>query len=177
MAETVTIARPYAEAVFQLAREQGALAQWSDRLESLANVAGNTEVAAVIDDPNVRQEQLVELFSAACGKADDGLTNLLMLLAKNDRLTCLPEIAGLYETYKRAEEGTRDGEILSAFPLSDAQVRDVTPELEKHFKCKLNLSVKVDEALIGGVVVTVGDQTLDASVRGKLAAMAVALKN
>jgi F-type H+-transporting ATPase subunit delta len=177
MAETVTIARPYAEAVFQLAREQGALAQWSDHLESLAFVARDAKVAAVIDDPNVRQEQLVELFSAACGKADDGLTNLLKVLAKNDRLTCLPEIAGLYETYKRAEEGTRDGEIISAFPLSDAQVRDVTPELEKHFKCKLNLSVKVDETLIGGVVVTVGDQTLDASVRGKLAAMAVALKN
>lgn len=177
MAETVTIARPYAEAVFQLAREQGALAQWSDRLGTLAQVASNAEVAAVIDSPNVRQEQLVELFGAACGKVDDGLTNLLKLLAQNDRLTVLPEIAGLYETYKRAEEGTRDGEILSAFPLSDAQVRDVTPELEKHFKCKLNLSVKVDETLIGGVVVTVGDQTLDASVRGKLAAMAVALKN
>ena len=177
MAETVTIARPYAEAVFSLAREQGALAQWSDRLAALANFAGNAEVAAVIDNPNVRQEQLVELFSAASGKADDGLTNLLKLLAQNDRLTALPEIAGLYETMKRAEEGTRDGEIVSAFAMSDAQVREVTPELEKHFKCKLNLTVSVDETLIGGIVVTVGDQTLDASVRGKLAAMAVALKN
>ena len=177
MAETVTIARPYAEAVFKLAREQNALAQWSDRLESLAVVAGDDAVAAVIDNPNVRQEQLVELFSAACGKTDDGLTSLLKLLAQNDRLTCLPEIASLFETYKRAEEGSRDGVIISAFPLSDAQVRDATPELEKYFKYKLNLSVQVDESLIGGVVVTVGDQTLDASVRGKLAAMAVALKN
>lgn len=177
MAETVTIARPYAEAVFKLAREQGALAQWSDRLDKLAQVAGNAEVAAVIDNPNVRQEQVVELFGAACGKADDGLTNLLKLLAQNDRLTVLPEIAGLYETMKRAEEGTRDGEIVSAFPLSEAQVREVTPELEKHFKCKLNLTASVDETLIGGIVVTVGDQTLDTSVRGKLAAMAVALKN
>lgn len=177
MAEIITIARPYAEAVFKLAREQGALAQWSDRLDTLAQVAGDAQVAAVIDDPNVQKEQLVELFRAACGNADDAVTNFLRLLAKNDRLPCLPEIAGLYETYKRAEEGTRDGEVLSAFPLSDAQIAAITPELEKHFKCKLNLSVKVDADLIGGIVVTVGDQTLDASVRGKLAAMAVALKN
>jgi F0F1-type ATP synthase delta subunit len=68
--------------------------------------------------PNVAATQLVDLFRSACGTAVDAeLSNFIQLLSNNDRLALLPEIAGLYETYKQAEEGTKQAEIISAFPI------------------------------------------------------------
>lgn len=178
MAETVTIARPYAEALFRVAKESGALAKWSERIGLLAQVAANPEVHAAIGHPNVGVPQLTELFRAACGSAVDAeLSNFIQLLAENDRLSCLPEIAALFESYKQAEEGTQEAEIVSAFPLNDAQVKALAPQLETYFKTSLKTSVKVDPALIGGIKVVVGDRVLDVSVRGKLDAMATALNN
>ncbi|MDR2188995.1 MAG: F0F1 ATP synthase subunit delta [Azonexus sp.] len=178
MAESVTIARPYAEALFQVAKESGKLGQWSALVATLGQVAANDEVRAAIGDPNVDAGQLVGFFKAACGKAvDAGLTNFIQLLSDNGRLGVLPEIADLYESYKQAEEGTKEAEIVSAFPIDDKQVKALVPQLEAVFKTRLEPRVAVDHELIGGIKVIVGDQMLDASVRGKLDAMAVALNN
>jgi F-type H+-transporting ATPase subunit delta len=141
-------------------------------------VAANPDVASAIGDPNVAAAQLVDLFRSACGTAVDAeLANFIQLLSNNDRLGLLPEIAGLYESYKRAEEGTKQAEIVSAFPIDDTQVKALIPQLEAVFKTKLEAAVSVDPTLIGGIKVIVGDQMLDASVRGKLDAMATALNN
>jgi F-type H+-transporting ATPase subunit delta len=178
MAESVTIARPYAEALFRVAKESGNLAKWSEQVTLLGQVAANTDARAAISDPNVAAPQLVDLFRSACGTAvDTELSNFIQLLSNNDRLGLLPEIAGLYESYKQAEEGTKQAEIVSAFPIDDNQVKALVPQLEAVFKSKLEATVSVDPALIGGIKVIVGDQMLDVSVRGKLDAMATALNN
>jgi F-type H+-transporting ATPase subunit delta len=178
MAESVTIARPYAEALFRVAKESGALAKWSEQIALLGQVAANPEARAAIGDPNVAAAQLVDFFKSACGTAVDAeLSNFIQLLSNNDRLGLLPEIAGLYESYKQAEEGTKQAEIVSAFPLDDNQVKALVPQLEAVFKTKLETKVAVDPELIGGIKVIVGDQMLDASVRGKLDAMATALNH
>ncbi|TXH08485.1 MAG: F0F1 ATP synthase subunit delta [Gammaproteobacteria bacterium] len=178
MAESVTIARPYAEALFRAAKESGKLAKWSEQVVLLGQVAANPDVRFAIGDPNVAATQLVDLFRSACGTAvDTELTNFVQLLSNNDRLGLLPDVAALYESYKRAEEGTKQAEIISAFPIDDNQVKALIPQLEAIFNTKLEASVSIDSALIGGVKVIVGDQMLDASVRGKLDAMATALNN
>ena len=178
MAESVTIARPYAEALFRAAKESDNLAKWAGQLDLLGQVAANPEARAAIGDPNVAAPQLVDLFRSACGTAVDAeLSNFIQLLSNNDRLGLLPEIAGLYESYKRGEEGTKQAEIVSAFPTDTTQVNALLPQLESVFKTKLEASVSVDPELIGGIKVIVGDQMLDASVRGKLDAMATALNN
>ena len=178
MAESVTIARPYAEALFRAAKESGNLAKWGEQLNLLAQVAANPEAGAAIGDPNVAASQLVDLFRSACGTAvGTELSNFIQLLSNNDRLGLLPEIAALYESYKQNEEGTKQAEIISAFPMDDAQVKALVPQLETVFKTKLETSVSIDPELIGGIKVIVGDQMLDASVRGKLDAMATALNN
>lgn len=178
MAESVTIARPYAEALFRVAKESGMLVQWSERLGLLAQVAADPDAHTAISHPNVGVPQLVDLFRSACGSAVDAeLSNFIQLLAENGRLSCLPEIAGLFESYKQAEEGTQEAEIVSAFPLNDQQVKALAPQLETYFKTNLKTSVTVDPALIGGIKVVVGDRVLDVSVRGKLDAMATALNN
>ena len=178
MAESVTIARPYAEALFRVAKESGNLVKWSESVTKLGQLAANPEARSAISDPNVAATQLVDLFRSACGtEVGTELSNFIQLLSKNDRLALLPEIAGLFESYKRAEEGTKQAVIFSAFPIDDSQVKALVPQLEAVFKTKLEPTVSVDSALIGGIKVIVGDQMLDASVRGKLDAMATALNN
>ena len=71
MAESVTIARPYAEALFQAAKESGNLAKWAEQVSTLAQVAASPDVRTAIGDPNVAAPQLVDLFRSACGTAVD----------------------------------------------------------------------------------------------------------
>jgi F-type H+-transporting ATPase subunit delta len=177
MAEVTTIARPYAEALFRLADENHALAAWSSTLAEMAEVASNADVRAVIANPNIEAPQLVELFLSLCkdvtGKE---ARNTVELLVKNGRLDVLPEIRTLFEQLKDEREGVVEAEIVSAFPLDEVQRSSLVADLERKFKRKVQVAVSTDDSLIGGVCIKVGDEVIDASVRGKLANMAVALK-
>lgn len=178
MAELVTIARPYAEAVFRLAQENKALAAWSERLSLLSAIAGDAQMRSCIGNPELSAAQKSELFKALAGQAMDGTeANLIDVLAENERLSLLPEIAGLFEALKSAEEGITEATIHSAFPLDEAQRQSLIADLEARFKTRLKAEVVVDQSLIGGVKIVVGDQVLDTSVRGKLESMGLALKN
>ena len=177
MAESVTVARPYAEAVFSMAKEKGALAQWSDRLKRLAQVSQNEQVAEIIGSPRLSASQLADLFISLADDSDADLASFIRVLAENERLILLPEVSALYEAAKSNEDGVRDAVIETAFPLDDAQKAALLPALEQHFKARLSATVRVAPELIGGVRVIVGDQVMDTSVRRKLESMAVALKN
>jgi len=175
MAEIATIARPYAEAAFRLARERRALPAWSDALERLAQLADNPDAGSLIGNPNIAPAQIEDLFRTV-GGADAEVSSFVHLLAENGRLACLSEIAAQFQTLKQGEEGVEEGVIHSAFPLDDKQLRDLTSLLEGRFG-RLQLTVAVEPALIGGVKVVVGDKVLDTSVSGKLATMRMALNS
>ena len=178
MAEKVTIARPYAQAVFRLACESGTLAAWADRLERLAAIAGDPAMAVVLDNPKFSAAEVGDLLMSLTGESDNGeLASFVAILAANERLGVLGEIRAIFDELRSAEAGVQDAVVLSAFPIDAAQLKALTSELEAHFGSRLAPRVDVDPALIGGVKVTIGDQVLDASVRGKLEAMASALKN
>ena len=175
MAEAVTIARPYAEAVFALADAGGALRKWSQTLAVMATVASNAEVRAATGNPNLSSDQIYGLFAAACGDLAAEAQNFLRVLIDNDRLAQLPEIRDLFEDLRNEREGVMDAAIASAHSLDGPQLAALVSELEARFKRKVNPLVHVDAELIGGVRVQVGDEVIDGSVRGKLAAMAAAL--
>jgi F-type H+-transporting ATPase subunit delta len=177
MAEAVTIARPYAEAVFALADGGGALGKWSQTLAVMASVAENPDMQSAIGNPNLSAEQVYGLFAAACAGGDlvTEAQNLLRVLIENDRVSALPEIREIYEELKNEREGMVDAVITTALALTDGQLAELVTELERRFKRKIKPQVEVDPALIGGVRMQVGDEVIDGSVRGKLAAMAVAL--
>ena len=177
MAETVTIARPYAEAVFRMARDKGTLTQWSARLQRLSLVAQDAEIVDIISNPKLTAGQLADLFISLAEDNDTDLANFIRVMAENERLVLLPEVSALFEAAKSKEEGVKDAVVESAFPLTDVQVGALLPTLEEHFKTRLSAKVQVVPDLIGGVRVVVGDQVLDTSVRSKLESMAVALKN
>lgn len=177
MAEITTIARPYAEAIFGLANENNALAAWSETLAEMAEVASNPEVRAVIANPNLSAPQLTELFLSLCREVKVGeARNMVETLVENGRLGVMPQIRELFEVLKDEREGVVEAQIVSAFPLDGAQQASLVADLERKFKRKVQASVSVDNDLIGGVRIMVGDEVIDASVQAKLANMAVALK-
>lgn len=179
MAEKVTIARPYAEAAFSLALGAGALEAWSQALERLATLVTLDEVRTVLLDPKVDDDSKARVLLEAAGADQplpDAVQNFARLLVDNDRVLLLPEIHALFVARKNDHEGVAVAKVTSAFPLDDAARERLKQDLEAHFKKKLQLEVTIDPELIGGVRVQVGDEVIDASVRGKLANLAAALK-
>ena len=177
MAENVTLARPYAEAAFQLARANSALGPWQQALDRMAAVAADAQMLDCIANPRLLSSQVAQLFLDVAGSLSAEQHNFVRLLVDNERLQVLPEIRELYVELKNGQEGVQEADIASAFPLDDATLKNLVTELETRFKCRIQATVSLDPELIGGVRIAVGDQVIDASVRGKLAAMATALKN
>lgn len=178
MAEIITVARPYAEAVFRLASESKSLPAWSQFLTVLAQVADHAEVKTLLESPSVSRQDLLSVFESALGKTPNAeVSNLLKALADNHRLSLLPEMQRQYEVLRAQAEKTVDALVETAFPLTDAQTKELSAGLEKRFQRNIRLTVQQAPSLIGGVRITVGDDIIDASVSGKLQAMAYRLKS
>jgi len=176
MAENITIARPYAQAIFSLAQEQGDLKGWSDMLQFAAAVGADPEMVAVIDSPRFDSSQLAELFIEICDdKLNDAGKNMIRVLAENDRLPLLPEVAELYEAERAAVEGTVVAEVTSATALNNAQQQSIAEALKKRLGRDVTLECKIDESLLGGAIIRAGDVVIDGSVVGKLEKLATAL--
>ncbi|HEX8955763.1 MAG TPA: F0F1 ATP synthase subunit delta [Burkholderiaceae bacterium] len=175
MAELATIARPYAEALFRVAKA-GNLSAWSDLVSELAQVGAHPDVQALSHNPNLSDKTVADtLLALVKSPVTDEARNFIAMLVENGRVALLPEIGAQFHALKNAQEGAADAEIASAFELNDAQVKQLVATLEKKFGRKLNPAVHVDQSLIGGVRVVVGDEVLDTSVRAKLQQMQVAL--
>lgn len=178
MAEIATIARPYAEAAFDVAAGGDALPEWSALLAEVAVVAANGELREALSDPRVTSRQQVELVLAPVKlQVAEAQRNFLHVLAQNDRLAALPAIAEQFEALRAEREGVADAAVESAFPLGDGEVGTLVSALEKRFRRRIRPHVTVAPDLIGGVRVTVGDEVIDGSVRGKLQTMELALQS
>ncbi len=177
MAELRTIARPYAEAAFGIAQEEKALAHWSESLSGLAKLAAADEMQALIGNPAVPASKLVELMASALPSLSKSERDMLAVIVENERVAALPEISAMFEELRNQAESTLSAQVTSAFPMSEAQVAELTKLLEQKHGKKVKASVAVDPELIGGVSIAIGDEVFDASVRGKLARMATALMN
>ena len=173
MAELATIARPYAEALFKSAQDKNAAAQW---LDSLAAIAGNAQLQEFAANPKVGDQQVFDVIAGvAKSPLPDAAGNFLRTVIENGRLAALPEIASQFRALKNAQSGSSDAGVHSAFPIDAAALAGLSATLEKRFGRKLNLSVREDASLIGGIRVVVGDEVLDTSVKARLEQMKVAL--
>ncbi len=191
MAEIATIARPYAEALFRVASGEKAgdahsismLAAWAESVSEMAQAAQHSDVRALVQNPKVPAgvvaDTFISILKSSLLKEDTAKSqeakNFIRTLADNKRLLLLPEIASQFTVLKNAHEGAADAIITSAFPLTEAQIISLCATLKTRFGHKLNPKVNVDETLIGGVRVMVGDEVLDTSVRAKLQKMQIAL--
>lgn len=178
MAEDITIARPYAEAVFKLAKEKNTLSTWSEMLKVISEVASVEQLKSLVTNPNITADKLTEIILEICGdKLNNEGKNLVSILIENNRMEVLPQLSDLYEQLKAQYEGILEANIISAYEISETQKEKLVSVLENKFKCKIKASVNIDPELIGGVKVVIGDEVIDSSVRGKLETMSVALKS
>lgn len=176
MAEPVTIARPYAEAAFRLAREQNALPAWTEALDLIAAVVADPQIAVLIGAPQVGTAQLEGIIIDVAGKQLSGeARNFVQVLAQNRRLVLMPQIVELFGALRREHEGAMEATVMSALPVDDAQLKTLVAALEKKYGRKITARVELDPQLIGGLKIMVGDKVIDATVRGRLDAMAAAL--
>jgi len=173
MAEKSTIARPYAQAAFDLAKDSNDLKSWSEMLQFLAAVIKDDAMAAMIHNPKFQTQDLIDIVLKITGdRLNKSAQNFVRVVAANKRLNVLPEIAEIYEAHRANEEGTIDAEVISAFELSDAQKKNLVDGLKKRLGREINLSTKIDESLIGGSIVRAGDMVIDGSVTGQLEKLA-----
>jgi F-type H+-transporting ATPase subunit delta len=175
MAEFATLARPYAEAAFEVA-SQGDIAQAERELDALAAVAGNAQLRQFAEAPASTDDQVYDVIQAVVGTAlSEPSKNLLRAVISNGRLAVMPEIATQFRLLANARSGVSDATVYSAFAIDAQQLAEIAAPLEKRFGRKLNLTVEVDPALIGGIRVVVGDEVLDTSIKARLEQMQAAL--
>ena len=177
MAELATIARPYAEALFKASADKGAdLGSTVAWVEELAAIAANPQLRQLADNPNVSDAQVFDLITGVAKSAlPETARNFLRVILENGRLDALPEAAAQFRSLVNSKSGSSDAVVYSAFPIADAALAELGASLEKRFGRKLNLTVKPDDSLIGGVRVVVGDEVLDTSVKARLEQMKAAL--
>lgn len=176
MAELTTVARPYAQAIFKLAKEANALKAWSEMLDLMKAVATDANMSVAIESPSLTITQLAELFIHVCDEhIDSNARNVIRLLAENRRLQLLPEIAALYEEMRADAENSVDARVIAAYPVSDEQRDKIASALKAKLGREVNIECEIDETLLGGAIIRAGDTVIDGSLRGKLAKFASAL--
>ena len=177
MAELSTIARPYAQAAFSLARDAGALPAWGEALRLAEGVVADAKVAAALDNPRLSAADKASLLLTVCGDRLSGeQKSFLRVLVDADRVALLPQIREQFLALKDEADGVAKARIDSAFPLSEAELADLTSSLAHRFGRRIEATVHVDPALIGGARITVGDTVIDATVQAQLQAMAQELR-
>ena len=179
MAESLTLARPYAKAVFEIAKEKGTLDRWSKVLGLLASLSADASVQDMLTSPKasapVRAEVFTELAAKAGEKLDQQGRNFVGLLAEYRRLALLPEIAADYERLRAEVENTLEVELRAALPVPTEEQKRIGEALHRKLGRKITLKYVEDKTLIGGAVLRAGDLVIDGSVQEKLSRLAAAL--
>lgn len=178
MADFTTAARPYAKAVFEIAKEAGQYDEWSNRLEYLAAVVDHPDMASRLDAPNITQEDRAKMVeTVASDVLDDNGKNFIHLLSENNRLGLMSDISGIFETLRAEAEGEIEASVTTAFELTDEQRDKIATALSKRLDRKVRIVSTVDEDLIGGAVIQAGDLVIDGSLKGRMGKLTSVLAN
>ena len=169
MQADITAARPYAQAVFELARDAGDYLPWSNMLDLLGQVVKDAQMQPLLRNPTIKKTVLAGLIQDVCG---DNLTvqgrTFVKVLANGGRLTLVPQIVRLFEQQRTEAGGVTEVEVISAFPLDDREKQKISTTMAKRLGKQITITARIDKNLIGGVVIRAGDAVIDASITGRL---------
>ena len=169
MAEIATLARPYANALFDLAKVDSALDEWSNMLDVLVGVVEEEKVGIFLEAPESSAKEKALRLSELCGEEiDDRARKFLLALAEHDRLNLLSEVSRQFESFKAEAERLLAVRIQSARELSQKQIESFSDALKRRYGKEISLEIDLNKDLIGGAVITAGDIVIDGSIRGKL---------
>ncbi|MFL2981139.1 MAG: F0F1 ATP synthase subunit delta [Methylophilaceae bacterium] len=177
MAEISTIARPYAVAIFNLAKEEKSLSDWSAMLALMSSIVENKDIKLFIQDSKVLDVDREKVLLDICGnQINNSGKNLIKLLVEYKRLLILSEITLVFESLKADDEGAMEAQIIMAEKPDEKMVENLINSLEKRFDKKIEGKVVIDKSIVGGTKIIVGDSVIDASVREQLDNLAYTLK-
>lgn len=176
MAELATIARPYANAVFDLAKNAGSLDAWSRMLAVLASTAEHETVSVLLSSPDLSPVAKAGKLGELCGdEIDDQARKFLFALADHDRLSLVNEIMTQFEALRAEELRSLDVMVTAAYELTADQKESLAQALSKKFEKEVALESAVDASLMGGAIIRAGDIVIDGSVKGRLTKLVDAL--
>ncbi|GEN28497.1 ATP synthase subunit delta [Halovibrio variabilis] len=176
MAELLTVARPYAKAAFEYARDNDALDSWSQALSFLSFAVVDSDVRRLLSSPKLENAKKVSLLADMTpGEQDDALQRFLNVLADQGRLMSLASIAVQYEHLRAEHEQRVEVNVTSAYKLDSKQKTKLAKALKKRLNREISITTQVDKSLIGGVILRAGDTVIDGSVRGRLNRLSEAL--
>lgn len=169
----------YATALFELAREKGAIDTVESSLGAVKQaLADSAEFAALTSSPLIARNDAASGVAAAAKamKLDSLTANFLGVLAQNRRLAALPGIVRDFRTLAARHRGEMSADVVSAHPLSPAQVTALKAQLRERVGRDVNVDLSVDPSLLGGLVVKIGSQMIDSSIKTRLNSLAHAMK-
>jgi len=174
-----SLAGRYAIALFELANEQKQLDAVGESLAALKQaLAESDDFRALTTSPLIGRDQAVRAVAASAGamKLDPITANFLGVLAKNRRLGRLGDVIRAFNTLAARHRGEITAEVTSAHPLSDDQVAALKAKLKTQLGQDVAVDLNIDPAILGGLIVKVGSQQTDGSIRTKLNSLANAMK-
>jgi len=179
MAETSTLARPYAQAIVNLAHADNTVKTWSDTLTLLKEVTANESIVKLIENPDVSSERLISLISDICKDEQVELSeqaqNFLKITAENGRMGVIPEIADSFEAMRAEEEGSIEAQVISAFAVNATQKKSIAAALKTKLGREVTITTRTDKSLLGGVIIRAGDMVIDGSVKLQLEKITLSL--
>jgi F-type H+-transporting ATPase subunit delta len=177
MEELRTIARPYAAAAFDIANNTETLSEWSVFLKKSSELLDQEDIKTIIKTPGLNKSTISEVFFELCTAETDSdeskqlFSNFLNVLSENKRLNTLKMVSSQFEQKKQQAEQTSEVFLTSAAKLPEDDVEQIKQALSKKLGKNIKLNSSVDETLIGGAVVKIGDHMIDGSVRSQLKKM------
>ncbi len=178
MAESLTAARPYAKALYEVA-QKGDAKKWLPVMAICQALGEDKDTQAFLKSPNLTDKRFMEVVKILSVKAradiPEKFSHFVQVLSANKRFSLLPEIASLFIDEVNKSNDTVVAEIISARPLSDASKDTLVQRLTQRYGKKVEASIEIDKSLIGGAVIKVGDTVIDGSVKGRLEQLTKAL--
>lgn len=162
------LARRHAQAIFQLALQQKTLEQWRADLRRLVQVLTDEELVHFWDNPRIRLDDKLSVLKQALQGISPLVLNLAGLIMARGRLGIVSDLVAEYDSLVDAYNGIEHAEITTAVPLDDATQQRLSRELGEALDKKVTVKPSVEPAIIGGMIVRIGDRVIDGSVRTRL---------
>ena len=178
MSELLTQSRPYAEAIFEIAKEENALDLWVSDLTLVAISVQEVEVKRLIDSPDISQKIKAETFAKLFeGEISNKVLNFVLVLGQANRLKLLKSVLDNFKNLVASEKNEKNIVISSSYALDSEQVEKIKEAMQKRTGSIINASTDIDKSLIGGIKISYDDQVIDLSLKNKLEALKAQLRN
>ena len=178
MSELLTQSRPYAEAIFEIAKEENTLDLWVADLSVVAVSMQEAEVKRLIDSPDISQKLKADIFTKLFeGEISNKVLNFVLVLGQANRLKLLKSVLDNFKNLVALEKNEKNVVISSSYALDSEQVEKIKEAMQRRTGSKINASTEIDESLIGGLKISYDDQVIDLSLKNKLEALKSQLRN